>query len=120
MELAAVRKRLAAAGVQFELDAAATALILDEGFKPEQGARPLRRAIERLVEDALADAVLRDGPRKTPYLLTPAEPGPDGEKRLVATPRAVQQATTPRKAPRQPPTRRRAAKAPLPNSSATR
>ena len=120
VELAAVRKRLAAAGVQFELDAAATALILDEGFKPEQGARPLRRAIERLVEDALADAVLRDGPRKTPYLLSPAEPGPDGEKRLVATPRAPQQAAAPRKTPRQPPTRRRAAKAALPNSSATR
>ena len=120
VELAAVRKRLAAAGVQFELDAAATALILDEGFKPEQGARPLRRAIERLVEDALADAVLRDGPRKTPYLLSPAEPGPDGEKRLVATPRAVQQPAASRKAPRQPPTRRRAAKAALPNSSATR
>ena len=120
VELAAVRKRLAAAGVQFELDAAALALVLDEGFKPEQGARPLRRAIERLVEDALADAVLRDGPRKTPYLLTPGEPGPDGAKRLVATARAAAQGALQRKATRQPPTRRRAGKTAVQSSSATR
>ena len=120
VELAAVRKRLAAAGVQFELDAAALALVLDEGFKPEQGARPLRRAIERLVEDALADAVLRDGPRKTPYLLTPGEPGPDGAKRLVATARAAAQGAPQRKATRQPPTRRRAGKTAVQSSSATR
>ncbi len=116
-ELAAVRRRLAANGVHFELDDAAERLVLDEGFKPEQGARPLRRAIERLVEDALADAVLRDGPRKAPYLLTPGEPGPGGERRLTAAARPAP-AAAPRKAPRQPPSRRRA-KAALPAASST-
>ena len=118
VELAAVRRRLAANGIHFELDAAAAKLVLDEGFRPEQGARPLRRAIERLVEDALADAVLREGPGKAPYLLSPGEPGPGGERRLVATPRPTP-AAAPRKAPRQPPSRRRA-KSPLPAASSTR
>ncbi len=118
VELAAVRRRLAANGIHFELDAAAAKLVLDEGFRPEQGARPLRRAIERLVEDALADAVLREGPGKAPYLLSPGEPGPGGERRLVATPRPTP-AAAPRKAPRQPPSRRRA-KPPLPAASSTR
>ena len=118
VELAAVRRRLAANGIHFELDAAAVKLVLDEGFRPEQGARPLRRAIERLVEDALADAVLREGPGKAPYLLSPGEPGPGGERRLVATPRPTP-AAAPRKAPRQPPSRRRA-KSPLPAASSTR
>ena len=32
---------------------------LDKGFEPEFGARPLRRAIEHLVEDPLAEELLR-------------------------------------------------------------
>jgi len=33
--------------------------IIDEGYNPEYGARPLRRAIQRLLEDPLAEEVLR-------------------------------------------------------------
>ena len=104
IEVERVRKRLADNGVFFELDAAATELILDEGFKPEQGARPLRRAVERLIEDPLADAITRDGPQKAPFLLTPAEPAPDGTRALKAILRA---APTPpaRKIPRKSPAR---------------
>ena len=32
--------------------------IVYEGFSPEYGARPLRRAIQRCVEDAVAEALL--------------------------------------------------------------
>ena len=31
---------------------------MDEGFNPSYGARPLRRAIQRLLEDALAERML--------------------------------------------------------------
>lgn len=31
---------------------------MDEGFNPAYGARPLRRAIQRLLEDALAERML--------------------------------------------------------------
>ncbi len=84
IEIERVRRRLADNGVHFELDAAAAELILDEGFRPEQGARPLRRAVERLVEDPIADAITRDGTPKAPFLLTPAET-PDGTRALRAT-----------------------------------
>jgi ATP-dependent Clp protease ATP-binding subunit ClpC len=33
-------------------------LIADQGYQPEYGARPMRRAIERLVEDALAEDMI--------------------------------------------------------------
>ena len=32
--------------------------ILEKGFKPKYGARPLRRAIQSLIEDRLADSLL--------------------------------------------------------------
>lgn len=34
---------------------------MDEGFNPTYGARPLRRAIMRLIEDCLAERILTGG-----------------------------------------------------------
>lgn len=88
LELEGVRARLAAAGIHVELSDAAADLILRQGFHPEQGARPLRRAVERMVEDPLADWLLHEGPTKGTLVLTPApEPLPDGERTLVAAPK---------------------------------
>jgi ATP-dependent Clp protease ATP-binding subunit ClpC len=36
--------------------------LVDKGWDPSMGARPLRRAIQRYIEDPLADEVLRQGP----------------------------------------------------------
>jgi ATP-dependent Clp protease ATP-binding subunit ClpC len=36
----------------------ATELLVDKGYDPTMGARPLRRAIQRFIEDPLADYVL--------------------------------------------------------------
>ncbi|MGN6216494.1 MAG: ATP-dependent Clp protease ATP-binding subunit ClpA, partial [Solirubrobacterales bacterium] len=36
-------------------------LLVDKGWDPSMGARPLRRAIQRYIEDPLADEVLRQG-----------------------------------------------------------
>ena len=33
--------------------------VIEKGYNPEFGARPLRRAIEHYIEDPLAEAVLR-------------------------------------------------------------
>ncbi len=84
LELAGVQKRLENNGVCFELDIAARALIAEVGTKPEQGARPLRRAIERMVEDTLADYLLREGTPKGKLLLSPGPTTSTGEKTLVA------------------------------------
>ncbi len=51
-------KRLKAQGVGIEFTDAAVALIAEEGFDPEFGARPLRRAIQRRVDNVLSRMVL--------------------------------------------------------------
>jgi ATP-dependent Clp protease ATP-binding subunit ClpC len=58
-ELKKVRKRLAERELQLELDEAAKDFLMKKGYNPDFGARPLRRAIEQYVEDALSEAILR-------------------------------------------------------------
>ena len=53
-----VKTRLHAHRLHLALTPPATALLLDRGFDPKFGARPLRRAIQRLIEDSLAEHVL--------------------------------------------------------------
>ncbi|MGM0830999.1 MAG: ATP-dependent protease ATP-binding subunit ClpC [Bacillota bacterium] len=52
-------KRLKEQDIHLELSAAAKEKIADEGFDPEYGARPLRRAIQKHVEDRLSEELLR-------------------------------------------------------------
>ena len=58
LELKKVEKRLAARNLEFDVSLAAREFLADEGFDPEYGARPLRRVIQRRVEDALSDILL--------------------------------------------------------------
>ncbi len=58
IELAKVRKRLEAKGMELELDRAAKDFLIDKGFNPDFGARPLRRAISSHIEDPLAESLL--------------------------------------------------------------
>jgi ATP-dependent Clp protease ATP-binding subunit ClpC len=44
--------------VAIELTNEAKELLVDKGYDPAMGARPLRRAIQRFIEDPLADFVL--------------------------------------------------------------
>ena len=56
--LASVCKRAEALDIKLTIDDSVTALVAKEGFDPVYGARPLRRAIVHLVEDALSGAML--------------------------------------------------------------
>ncbi len=56
--LAQVRSRLSDQGIGLVVSDQARDLLLREGFDEEYGARPLRRAIQVYVDDALADALL--------------------------------------------------------------
>ncbi len=58
-ELAKVFKRLTEHGLKLELTGSAKEFLIDKGYNPEFGARPLRRAIEHYLEDPLSEAVLR-------------------------------------------------------------
>ncbi|MCL2812177.1 MAG: ATP-dependent Clp protease ATP-binding subunit [Clostridia bacterium] len=53
-----VTKRLNERGVHLEIDPDAVHFLAKEGFDAQYGARPLRRAIQRLVEDALSEELL--------------------------------------------------------------
>jgi ATP-dependent Clp protease ATP-binding subunit ClpB len=56
--LAGLEARLAESGVRLELTDAARRFVAREGYDPTFGARPLRRAIQRAIENPLAKAVL--------------------------------------------------------------
>jgi ATP-dependent Clp protease ATP-binding subunit ClpB len=58
LQLDRVRGMLAERGIGLELTAAAELFIADAGFDPAFGARPLKRAIQRLVQNPLAMALL--------------------------------------------------------------
>jgi ATP-dependent Clp protease ATP-binding subunit ClpC len=57
-ELAKVFKRLTEHGLKLELTGQAKEFLIDKGYNPEFGARPLRRAIEHYIEDPLSEGVL--------------------------------------------------------------
>jgi len=57
--LAGLERRLAEQDLHLELTPAARSLIVSEGTDPAYGARPLKRTIQRLVENPLARALLR-------------------------------------------------------------
>lgn len=58
LEIAKLQKRVKEREVTLELDDEAKSFLVDKGFQPEMGARPLRRTIEQYLEDPLAEKVL--------------------------------------------------------------
>jgi ATP-dependent Clp protease ATP-binding subunit ClpC len=54
-----IRKSMADRELQLDLSDEAKDLLVEKGWDPAMGARPLRRAIQRFIEDPLADFVLR-------------------------------------------------------------
>jgi len=53
-----VSKQIAQKGMDFEVTPPAKQFLAREGFDPQYGARPLRRAVQRLVEDPLSEEIL--------------------------------------------------------------
>ncbi len=78
-----IRESMAERELQLELTDPAKELLVEKGWDPAMGARPLRRAIQRYVEDPLADFVLRE--KITPGSTVVVDPSPesgDGDMRL--------------------------------------
>jgi ATP-dependent Clp protease ATP-binding subunit ClpC len=61
LQLGEVQKRLVGKGIKLELDEAAIDFLMARGFSDDYGARPLRRAIERHIEDPMSELLLRTG-----------------------------------------------------------
>jgi len=58
MHVAQTRRRMLDRGVRLELSPAVVAKLVAEGYSPEYGARPVRRAVTALLEDPLSDGLL--------------------------------------------------------------
>jgi ATP-dependent Clp protease ATP-binding subunit ClpC len=59
IELAGVYKRVADLGYKLELTEAAKDFIASKGYDVQFGARPLKRAIQKYVEDEMAEMIIR-------------------------------------------------------------
>jgi len=58
LQMKRVREQMVQHEVTIELTDEAKELLVEQGYDPAMGARPLRRAIQRVIEDPLADFVL--------------------------------------------------------------
>ena len=58
LELRNLLNRLSAQDICFELDDSAKSFLIEKGYDEKFGARPLKRAVERYIEDALAECIL--------------------------------------------------------------
>jgi len=76
LQLKEVLHRVKSRGMTLVLDDLATRFLIHKGFNTDYGARPLRRAIERYMEDPLAEEVLRlgDGVQTTIYISVAGDP----------------------------------------------
>jgi ATP-dependent Clp protease ATP-binding subunit ClpC len=72
--LSEVSKRLKESQISLEVTDSAKSEILAKGLDPAYGARPLRRAIQRMVEDVVTDMVLRRDVKAGDTVLVDAAP----------------------------------------------
>ena len=72
-------------GLGIELTQAAKEHLADKGYDPQLGARPLRRAIQRLIEDVISEKILYKTVRAGEIVVVDAEDDPDrpGDRRLA-------------------------------------
>ena len=59
LEVAKVKARIKMKEIEIVLDTAAHEFLIEKGYDPNYGARPMRRAVERYLEDPLAEELLR-------------------------------------------------------------
>jgi ATP-dependent Clp protease ATP-binding subunit ClpC len=54
-----VNHRLTERGIQIELDEDVKKWLIEEGYQPLYGARPMRRCVQKFIEDPLSEELLR-------------------------------------------------------------
>jgi ATP-dependent Clp protease ATP-binding subunit ClpC len=89
LEVNKVLKRVKAKEVHVELETTAKEFLIEKGYDPMYGARPMRRAVERYLEDPFAEELLRGNVKPGDTVHVVAEDGKLVFKAVEATP-AVQ------------------------------
>lgn len=59
IEMVGVKERLKQRGLEVTLEPEAVKFLIEQGYNPDFGARPLKRTIERLIEDPLSEQILK-------------------------------------------------------------
>jgi ATP-dependent Clp protease ATP-binding subunit ClpC len=80
-----VEEQLRSQDVEIELTDAAKDFLVAKGYDPALGARPLRRAIQRFVEDPLSEKILWKEFDAGETIIVDAGPGENGEESIVFT-----------------------------------
>lgn len=73
LQIRSIVKRLAEQGITLDVSESAIALLSREGFDPEFGARPVKRALQRLLLNALSKTLLADGVDRSQPIVVTAE-----------------------------------------------
>ncbi|WCO67764.1 ATP-dependent Clp protease ATP-binding subunit [Iamia majanohamensis] len=84
------RVQLEGQGIGLELTDAAKLLLVERGYDPTLGARPLRRAIQRWVEDPLSEKLLYKEHRAGEIVIVDVEPDPENDDKPEIVFRAVE------------------------------
>jgi ATP-dependent Clp protease ATP-binding subunit ClpB len=88
IQLGRLRKLLAERQLTIELSAAAREAIADAGYDPVYGARPLKRALQRMIQDPLATKLLRGEFRAGDHVVV--DEAPDGNIAFRKGERAIE------------------------------
>ncbi|MGZ4113057.1 MAG: AAA family ATPase, partial [Tumebacillaceae bacterium] len=70
-----LKKRLRENDIHFALTDEAKSFLAKEGYDPQYGARPLKRAIQRHIEDQLSEALLSGTVKRGDHVLIDSEDG---------------------------------------------
>src|SRR5262249_15338902 len=92
LEISKVMQRLKGRNIQLQLDDKAKDFLVEKGYDPTYGARPMRRAVERHLEDPLAEQILRGNLHDNSPIQVTVE---DGKRAFKQTAAAEGTATTP-------------------------
>jgi ATP-dependent Clp protease ATP-binding subunit ClpC len=81
--IARVQRQLEGQGLGLELTPEAKYVLADKGYDPQLGARPLRRAIQRQVEDPVSEKLLLKEVRAGEIVVVDAEDDPETGERVI-------------------------------------
>jgi len=87
--LTKLKTRLINLGFEVELTEKAKDFMAEKGYDPQYGARPLNRAIQKYLEDALAEEILKGALGEGEYILADFEEGADALNLARKTRKAV-------------------------------
>ncbi len=71
LEVSKVLERLRHKNIKLTLDEKAKDFLVEKGYDPQYGARPMRRAVERFLEDPLAEEILKGSLHEGDPIMSP-------------------------------------------------